>query len=134
MPEKSNRTRSSRGAIAAVAALVALSLATAKAHGYSYSLLWETDSFHDATDTKVFTHQIHEGRSGAKIRVKLALDTGKATCRLLASDGTVKWEQEFKPGKRKRASASVEGPAGVWRVELALDRASGRYNIRLSEF
>jgi hypothetical protein len=113
------------------AAVLALLLASAQA--LAYSAMKQIYSFHDASDTKVFKHQLKEGKKGESFRIRLSLEAGKATCRVVDGDGTVKWEEQFNQGSVTRATR-LEGASGDWRVELALDHATGHFSIRLVDF
>ena len=98
-----------------------------------FSMMGQSDSFRDATETRVFTHKISDQRKGTRLKAKLALKKGEATVRLLDASGTVRWEKTFGQGETS-VEQSFNGGPGVWRVELQLKDTSGRYNIRLVDF
>ncbi|HYL06508.1 MAG TPA: hypothetical protein VE075_10735, partial [Thermoanaerobaculia bacterium] len=70
------------------------------------------------------------GGHGAHLRVSLKLDEGKAAVTLRDGGGAEVWKRDFTPGKTAD-EADVEGQAGTWQVDLALDHATSRYDIGL---
>jgi hypothetical protein len=109
----------------AAAALCALLLAVA---AFTFSSMREVNEFKDATTTRIFKHQI--GDHGAHLRAGLALTAGKAAVTLRDGAGVEVWKRSFKPGKLV-AEADIEGIAGTVQVEVALDRATGQYDVSL---
>jgi|GEM_PF-4698856 len=88
------------------------------------------DAFRNATETRVLEHRA--GGRGVELKVKIYLDSGKATCRLRDADGALRWEGEFGPGKLCRG-ACFEGSVGALSLEVGLDHATGRYTVRLAD-
>lgn len=112
-----------------IAAVAVCALLTAAA-AHAYSAMREANAFKDTTATRVFKHQI--GHRGAHLRARLMLTAGKAAVISRDGGGAVVWQRDFTPGNVV-GEADVDGAEGNWQVELALDHATGRYDISLRQ-
>jgi hypothetical protein len=101
--------------------------------GGPYAAMMEMESFQNATETKILRHSLLEDARGTELRLKLTLQRGDATVRLRDAAGTVRWEKKIGLGVVSQTKR-FEGKYGEWRVELQLQNATGRYNIRLVDF
>jgi hypothetical protein len=94
-----------------------------------YSAMSETESFHTSSETKVFKHRISAPWTGARLKVAMRVEQGGATLRLVDASGSIRWEKTFESGE-----ASIDetfSGKGIWRVDLRLRNATGRYKIQL---
>ena len=96
-----------------------------------YSAMTESESFKDKTIVKVFKHDVRKSWTGARLNVSLHLDSGDAVVRLIDDAGTVRWQQAFASGGDANVQQTLDG-TGLWKVELQLKKASGRYTIKLT--
>lgn len=120
--------RTKRG-IARLLVVVAMAAIGFQVFAKGYSAMSETENFHSVTRTKVFTHRVAAPWTAARLKVAMRVDAGGATVRLIDAKGATRWEKVFEKGA---ASIDQTFPGnGDWRVELRLEGATGRYEIRL---
>jgi hypothetical protein len=97
--------------------------------GGRYSAMTETEDFRSASVTKVFKHPVSEPWTGARLKVAMRVEHGDAVVRLIDNAGATRWEKTFGPG-HESVDQTFAGK-GIWRVELRLRNATGRYDIKL---
>lgn len=95
-----------------------------------YSAMMETQTFHSSSATKVFKHRIAPPWKGAQLHVTMHVDDGGAILRVIDNSGTKRLEKVFDRGDAA-IDQNFDGQ-GVWRVELELKKASGRFAIKLT--
>ena len=111
-------------------ALLALVLASgAWGSGLRYSALHETSDFHRATEMKSFTHEIRSPWKGARLELKLRVESGSVTVKLVDPSGTTRYEKSFAAGKSE-FQQQFDGN-GVWNIQLQFHDATGRYDVGL---
>ena len=69
-------------------------------------------------------------RSNVLCIEKMSLDAGQLVFRLIAPDGKIKWEKEFIAPASYQDSFELEVTPGIWKLEIELEDATGRYDIR----
>jgi len=124
----------SRSAVARFVLLVALVEIGSQCalQGAHFAVMKETNTFKDATETRIFKHPVRADAKTAELKVDLTLDRGEATCRLRDARGEVRWEKKLGAGTFSEAQR-FGANAGTWQVELELQGASGRYSFRLKD-
>lgn len=103
------------------------------ASGYWYSAMSETNSFQDATETKIFRHPVTDRAEGTQLKVVLNVKQGEAVVALLDPAGTVRFQKTFQAGKTS-TEQRFTGKSGEWKVRIDFKGATGRYSIKLVDF
>lgn len=94
-----------------------------------YSAMSETDSFQKASDTKVWKHEVGPQWKGTELKLHIVATEGDVALKLLDPTGSTRWEKTIKG--TFSFDENFPGPAGVWKVELRLKEATGRYEVKL---
>ena len=98
--------------------------------GFWYSGLSDSDSVRNATETKVFKHELRQPAVGARLTVGLKLSEGEAVVRLIDPAGTKRYEKTFRAG-RASIEETFHGGVGQWQISVDFQRATGRYSVKL---
>jgi hypothetical protein len=117
--------------LAAIAMLV-VSL-PAHASGLWYSAMSESDSFRNATETRVLKHSVQDRAEGTRLRLELKIEQGEAVVTLGDPAGTTRFQRTFRAGKVS-TEETFRGPHGEWQVRVDFKSATGRYSIKLVDF
>jgi hypothetical protein len=105
----------------------------AHASGFWYSAMSESDSFRNATETRVFKHSVRDRAEGTRLRLALKIEQGEAVVALLDPSGTNQFQRTFQAGKVS-TEEKFRGKPGEWQVRVDFKGATGRYAIKLVDF
>jgi hypothetical protein len=82
------------------------------------------------TDVRVHTLDVRPAMEAVDLHVQASLKAGSMTWKVIDSDGVVRWEGEVSTSGSQDESRRFEPVAGVWKLEIALEGASGHYDVR----
>jgi hypothetical protein len=87
-------------------------------------------NFVGKTDVRVHTLDVRPAMEAVDLHVQASLKAGSMTWKVIDSDGVVRWEGEVSTSGSQDESRRFEPVAGVWKLEIALEGASGHYDVR----
>ena len=130
MIEEQQRTRTTVPLFAAFIIILAISAACSQKYDKSTTDSRSRSDFTDKTEERMITVEIKPRMRKNKLHIKINLDSGACSWTLQDPKGEIIWQDSVSGKTNFNENRELPLTPGKWKLNLSLDNASGRHDIK----